>query len=68
MLQKYMREPLNVKKRTKENDNQQKQTDIRLMDVEEKRFRKEVTTSKQFLVERANLLKELLLNQPTLEK
>jgi hypothetical protein len=68
MLQKYMREPLNVQKRTKENDNQQKQTDIRLMDVEEKRFRKEVTTSKQFLVERANLLKELLLNQPTLEK
>ena len=33
------------------------------MDAEEKRFRQQLTTSKQFERERAQLLKELLVSQ-----
>jgi hypothetical protein len=63
MLQRYLQEALSQKQKSKEAENRNKQTDKKLMDAEEKRFRQQLTTSKQFERERAQLLKELLVSQ-----
>lgn len=38
------------------------------MEAEERRFKQQITTSKQFERERAQLLKELLVNQTAAKK
>lgn len=57
LLQAYLKEAMAQKEKRKKKENEQRMHEKKLMEREERRFKEQVMSSKQFEKERASLLK-----------